>query len=286
MFTNDLTAMEGVTEVPFKFEYDSSTGKYGYRDGADTFCPFSDGDGGLSEEVLWINPSPTSALSSTVSINCNFSKYKYILIKTKFYTNNDTMPSVVGCYISSSFTYNDLLLGYILMGKTLDSYLYRRSIYARNNGTLLEIVPDRASAESYSYNIPLEIVGITDNGGGSIGDASVSLTGFVYSTQSKHPEIITNNANQVNTANVDIVNGSIIFKKTQTVTIRAKGNSDNGYSLKIYLKINDTVINNPSMTPNFNQSVQVTVNSGDVFGGYFWSAGSSHTGITYTITIQ
>jgi len=46
LFNNDLTAMEGVTEVPFKFEYDSTSGKYGYRDGADTFRPFNDGEGG------------------------------------------------------------------------------------------------------------------------------------------------------------------------------------------------------------------------------------------------
>lgn len=46
IINNDLTAMEGVKEVSFKFEYDSASGKYGYRDGADTFHPFNDGSGG------------------------------------------------------------------------------------------------------------------------------------------------------------------------------------------------------------------------------------------------
>jgi hypothetical protein len=48
---NDLTATVGVTDVPFKFEYDSASGKYGYRDGADTFRPFNDGSGGGSQSL-------------------------------------------------------------------------------------------------------------------------------------------------------------------------------------------------------------------------------------------
>ena len=51
IINTDLTATVGVTDVPFKFEYDSASGKYGYRDGADTFRPFNDGSGGGSQSL-------------------------------------------------------------------------------------------------------------------------------------------------------------------------------------------------------------------------------------------
>jgi hypothetical protein len=60
MINNDLTANVGIAEVPFKFEYNSATGEYGYRDGADTFCPFkSGGSGELTTYNAAILPSDT-----------------------------------------------------------------------------------------------------------------------------------------------------------------------------------------------------------------------------------
>ena len=46
IINNDLTATVGTKSVDFQFIYDSTSGKYGYKDGADTFHPFNDGSGG------------------------------------------------------------------------------------------------------------------------------------------------------------------------------------------------------------------------------------------------
>lgn len=77
---NDLTAMEGVTEVPFKFEYDSTSGKYGYRDGADTFRPFNDGSGGGDLTLLYTNPSPGNSYTTGTLVQ-DTTYYRYIFIK-------------------------------------------------------------------------------------------------------------------------------------------------------------------------------------------------------------
>ena len=42
IINNDLTATVGTKAVDFEFIYDSTSGKYGYKDGADTFRPFND----------------------------------------------------------------------------------------------------------------------------------------------------------------------------------------------------------------------------------------------------
>ena len=67
--------MEGVTEVPFKFEYDSTSGKYGYRDGADTFHPFNDGSGAtiisksISGSTSWSRSASSLGLTKILGVS-------------------------------------------------------------------------------------------------------------------------------------------------------------------------------------------------------------------------
>ena len=83
--------MEGVTEVPFKFEYDSTSGKYGYRDGADTFRPFNDG-GGSDPVLLWTNPSPTSAYSGGI---IPVDSYPYYIVEVRYNTTVNNIHTYI-----------------------------------------------------------------------------------------------------------------------------------------------------------------------------------------------
>jgi hypothetical protein len=75
--------MEGVTEVPFKFEYDSSSGKYGYRDGADTFRPFNDGSGGSVTELVDFKNNFSGTINRTTTTTKYYSEiYVYAEART------------------------------------------------------------------------------------------------------------------------------------------------------------------------------------------------------------
>lgn len=115
------------------------------------------GSSGNKEEIIWQNPSPTSAISD-LTVDCDFSKYKYVLIKARVSTSSNAMPSVFGCYIDDSFTYSNITLCYIMMGVTSGSYYTRRTVSALSGGTQLKIAVDGSSYTA--YNVPIEIIGI------------------------------------------------------------------------------------------------------------------------------
>ena len=85
--------MEGTQEVAFKFEYDSASGKYGYRDGADTFCPFSDGSGG--GDIVIDGYDTFVGLSDTTKTFTTTRDYKIVFIQAG--RSRDTNGSYGSC---------------------------------------------------------------------------------------------------------------------------------------------------------------------------------------------
>lgn len=82
----------------------TTDGITGYKvNGADTVFPFS-----AKAELLWTNPSPTSAFGSQ-SISIDTSEYENIIIVARIATSNDK-ESIVGIFPSNNFS------GYYLAG--------------------------------------------------------------------------------------------------------------------------------------------------------------------------
>jgi len=115
------------------------------------------GSGGNKEEIIWQNTSPTSSIGD-LTVDCDFSKYRYVLIKARVSTSSNAMPSVFGCYIDDSFTYSNITLCYIMMGVKSGTYYTKRIVSALSGGTQLKIAVDESSFTV--YNIPIEIIGI------------------------------------------------------------------------------------------------------------------------------
>ena len=74
----NLTASVSGSNVPFQFIYDSNTQKYGYKDGADTFHPFSSGASIPTLEKVYDNTSDPIEYTYTVQ---TAGQYMLIYIK-------------------------------------------------------------------------------------------------------------------------------------------------------------------------------------------------------------
>ena len=45
------------------------------------------GSGGLKKELLWSNPNPTSVISSSITINFDYTQYDIVFVQLKGHTN-------------------------------------------------------------------------------------------------------------------------------------------------------------------------------------------------------
>ena len=112
--------------------------------------------GGLKEEILWTNPNPTSSIGA-VTIECDLSKYKMVLVKARYSTSNNS-TAIFGINAESE-TLTSRTVCLMSMGQTSGTYVIRRTLSFSDNGTKINI-SDGVESGYNIYNIPIEIIGI------------------------------------------------------------------------------------------------------------------------------
>lgn len=122
--------------------------------------------GGMSETVLWTNPSPGSSFSvRNVALSQSFRDFKYIKIYSK---NSVTASTTAGIAVEPADIVNSTLAAYnrlVMLIGAVDSNA--SAIYSRRllyvNDTTLNIGDAGAlnnSAVNNNYSIPTKIVGL------------------------------------------------------------------------------------------------------------------------------